>query len=324
MTEGAAETLSEVQRVLARAKSLEIGAWVRAAGDAPGDYRSRFRGGGIEFSEVREYVAGDDPRRIDWNVSARHGGLYIKEFVEERDLNVYVVVDRSGSIAFGSTRSKWEIVMDVGASLVLSALHSNNRIGLGMFSESLERFVPARKGRGHAIRIIHEMVKGRPSTEKHGGEGKMHTGTNLARSASQLAGRIRRKSIIFLISDFIAEPFAESLWWLSTRSTVILVNISDAHELRMPDIGYAYLEDAETGSQVLVDTSRREFQEAYAQTAREAAENTKRQALGARSSHVEIADGGQFAATFNRHARAARASMARRRRGARMVSRGAV
>lgn len=333
MTERVAGTTDRMQSVLASAKSLEIGAWMRAAGNAPGDYRSRFRGGGIEFSEVREYVAGDDPRRIDWNVSARHNGLYVKEFVAERDLNVYVVVDRSGSTTFGSTESKWEIAMNAGASLVLSALRGNNRIGLGMFSESLEMFVPARKGRAHAIKIIHKMVEGSPDTERRWGKdgkkgssakGAECTGTDLARTAVQLAGRIRRKSIVFVISDFITGPFAKSLGLLGARNAVVMVNISDAHESRMPDIGYACLEDTETGEQILVDTSKKEFQKAYVRMAREAAESTKRQAIRAGSSHVDITDGRRFAVMFNRHARAAKSSMSWRRQSTRTVRHGAV
>ena len=221
------------------------------------------------------------------------------------------MIDCSESTTFGGTRSKWEVMTDVGASLALSALRNNNRIGLGMFSGSLDRFIPARKGRGHAVRIIREIIRCSPRTTYAGrgrsGAKNVHAGTDLARSALQLAGRIRHKSVIFVISDFITEPFAEALRRLCTRNAVVMIDVSDARELQMPDIGYAYMEDAETGGQVLVDTSSKSFQEAYAQMARKRAEATKKQARRAGAAHIETTgDGEPFAAAFNLHARAAR------------------
>lgn len=291
----------EIRDVLDRAKDLKIDAWAHMIWNAPGDHRSRFLGEGVEFSDVREYVAGDDPRRIDWNVSARYGGLYIKEFVEERDLSVYVMIDRSDSTAFGSVKSKQEIMTDIGTSLILSALHNNNsRIGLGIFAESLERFVPAKKGKGHAMRIVREAIK--EDRDKHRKGGRGHASTNLARSVLQLADRIRHKSTVFIISDFITKPFSKELRHLSAKHAVVMIHVSDAHEAVMPDIGYAYLEDMETGKQVLVDTSSDDFQEAYKRASRKADESIKAQADKAGASYVKIAKAESFADTFNRHA----------------------
>lgn len=297
-------TSEKVQQTLSRAKKLEIGAWGLAQ-ERHGDYRSKFRyvngSGGIEFAEVREYMAGDDPRHIDWNVSAKYNKLYVKEFTEERDINVYVIIDSSDSTAFGSKKSKRDIIIDIGASLVLSALYNSNGssdVGLGIFAQKLEILIPAKKGRRHAMKIIHKMLQYESQKKPQ------HRKTDLATSISQLAHRIKRKSTIFIISDYITGPFVEKMKSLSGRHAVVMIDISDKHEIMMPDIGYAYLEDAETGDQILVDTSKKEFQRAYTQLAQDAISATKRQALAGNAAYVRITDDESYDVTFNRHAKA--------------------
>lgn len=296
-------TTSKMHDILSRAKKIEIDAWTQTQRDTFGDYSSKFRyknsNSGIEFSEVREYTTGDDPRRIDWNVSARYNRLYVKEFTEENDINVYVVIDSSDSTTFGSKYSKKDIILEIGASLVLSALHNNSKnIGLGTFSENLDVFIPAKKGRLHAMKIIHKMIQ--QETEQYK---QKYLKTDLAASISQLADKIKHKSIIFIISDYITKPFAEKMRLLSKSHMVIIIDISDKHEITMPDMGYAYLEDAETGEQILVDTSKKEFQCAYTQMAQNITSDTKRQAQIGKATYVSITDNEPYNITLNRRAK---------------------
>lgn len=302
-------------QVLSRAKSLDIGAWSRAWGTMTGAYRSKVLdsggGDGMEFEEVREYAVGDDPRRIDWNVSARYGGIYVKEFVAERDLDVYVAVDLSESTAFGGVKSKRDVMVEIGASLVLSALRDNNRVGLGIFAERLERFVPAKKGRLHAMQIIREMTT-------YGADAVSGARTDLAGSLVQIAGRMRRKCTMFVISDFVTGSFEAEVRRIASRHTVVMVGVSDARERVLPDVGYAWVEDAETGAQALVDTSDKGFQEAYERMVADAADLTQRQARRAGADYVEITGDEPFDVAINRHASMLNAARA----GARGAGRG--
>ena len=150
--------MNQLSELLKQVKNLEIKTKNLVEGMESGAYRSRFRGGGIEFSEVREYAAGDDARRIDWNVSARYNDLFVKEFVEEKELNVFVVIDMSASNDFGYIKSKKELGFEVAASLMFSALKNNDRVGMGLFTDSLEKFVPAKKGKKHMMKILKELL----------------------------------------------------------------------------------------------------------------------------------------------------------------------
>ena len=286
---------AKTKDVLRRTKNIEMAAWMQSKGGALGEYQSRFRGDGIEFSEVREYVPGDDTRRIDWNVSARYDDLYVKEFSEERDLSVYAVLDCSESTSFGSRRSKGDIITEIGASLIMSALRGNNGTGLGMFAQTLEEFIPAKKGRMHATRLVREMVRRR---HEQGAKG-----TNLAGSLLRMSHLLRHKSMIFVISDYISGPFAREMRLLSASHVVTVIRVTDPHESDMPDIGYAYLEDAETGEQILVNTSKREFQEEYGRLYRDAARAIEREARTGGAAYVEITGDEPFDVTLNRHAK---------------------
>ena len=285
--------------VVAGAKKLNIGAWSRPS-YTPGDRGRRRPGGGIEFSEVREYAAGDDPRRIDWNVSARHGGLFVKEFVEESDLDIYVAVDYSGSTSFGSgPKSKRDVMVEIAASVILSALNGRDggRIGMALFAESLESFTGARRGRRHAMGMIRKMVLDGLSESYRQGK------TGIARSMSRLARAAGRRSVMFVISDLeTGEPLAEALRGACAKHEVVMIRVHDPHERTLPDIGYAYLEDMETGGQVLVNTSSTEVRDAYRAAARRAAERAREEALRAGAAYIDIATGEPFDAAFNRYA----------------------
>lgn len=293
------EVEKKFRGVVAGAKKLNIGAWLRLSYTS-GERGRRRPGGGIEFSEVREYAAGDDPRRIDWNVSARHAGLFVKEFIEESDLDIYVAVDYSGSTSFGSgPKSKRDVMVEIAASVMLSALNDRDggRIGMALFAESLESFTGARRGRRHAMGMIRKMVRDGLSESYRQGK------TGIARSMSRLARAAGRRSVMFVISDLeTCESLAEALRGACARHEVVIIRVHDPHERTLPDIGYAYLEDMETGGQILVNTSSREVRDAYRGAARQAAERARGEALRAGAAYIDIVAGEPFDAAFNRYA----------------------
>ena len=230
-----------------------------------GSYKSKIRGRGIEFSEVREYVLGDDVRHIDWNVTARTNKLHVKEFVEERDLRVYVIFDYSASNEFGFTKSKKSIGHEVAASIIFSAMKNNDSIGLGIFTETLEQFIPARKGRKHSLTLLRTLLSHKTKSKK----------TNIETSLLQLHHVLGQHSVIFIISDYISPNFLRPLKFLKNRHDVILVNLSDIRESELPDIGYTMLEDMESGEQLLVNTSDSSFREAFTKNSIENSQKIK-------------------------------------------------
>ena len=245
--------MSKISELLSQIKNLQIQTKDLVEGIESGAYNSKFRGGGIEFSEVREYVPGDDVKRIDWNVSARHNSLFVKEFVEENELNIYVILDLSASNNFGFMKSKLDLSFEVAVSLMFLALKNNDKLGLGIFTDKLEKFIPSKKGKKQILRIIKELVDYKPKSKK----------TDIMESLSTLNNKLKRKSLIYIISDFISDSYDRPLKFLKLHHQVILINISDIREKEIPEIGYAYLEDAETGEQVLVNTSNKNFQKQY-------------------------------------------------------------
>ena len=245
--------MSKISELLAQIKNLEIQTKDLVEGIQSGAYNSKFRGGGIEFSEVREYIPGDDVKRIDWNVSARHNSLFVKEFVEENELNIYLILDLSASNNFGFEKSKLDLSFEVAASLMFLALKNNDKLGLGIFTDKLEKFIPSKKGKKQLLRIIKELIDYTPKSKK----------TDIMESLSTLNNKLKRKSVIYIISDFISDSYEKPLKFLNLHHRVTLINISDIREKEIPEIGYAYLEDAETGEQILVDTSNKNFQKQY-------------------------------------------------------------
>jgi uncharacterized protein (DUF58 family) len=221
-----------------------------------GEYHSVFKGRGMEFSEVREYQFGDDIRTIDWNVSARFNHPFVKVFEEERELTVMLVVDFSRSGDFGSVKqTKNEIAAEICAVLAFSAIKNNDKVGLILFTDTIEKFVPPKKGRAHILRIIRELVSFEPAG----------TGTNIRQALEYFNHVNKKRSIAFLISDFIDDGYDRILKIISRRHDVIAVELTDPREMTLPAAGLMILRDAETGADRWVDTSdpklRREFEQ---------------------------------------------------------------
>jgi uncharacterized protein (DUF58 family) len=260
MTSGFRPPTSDSERsippeLLRRIRGIEIRSRRLVNSVFLGEYHAVFRGRGIEFSEVREYQPGDDVRAIDWNVTARMGAPYIKKYVEERELTVILALDVSASEAFGSEgRTKREIAAEVGALLALSATRNNDKVGLIAFSDRIERFVPPRKGRQHALRVIRELLYLRP-------EGR---GTSVSTALEFMRRILPRRSVVFLLSDFQDRGYETALRVLARRHDITAVTLSDPRELSLPSVGMIEVEDAETGAHVLIDTSDRRVRELYA------------------------------------------------------------
>jgi uncharacterized protein (DUF58 family) len=229
-----------------------------------GQYHSVFKGSGIAFSEVRQYMPGDDIRMIDWNVSARMNDTYVKLFTEEREMTVLLLVDMSASGRFGSrVQEKRELAAEIAAVLAFSAIRNNDRVGLVIFTDDVEHFVPPKKGKKHVLRVISEILSFEPRSRR----------TNLA-GALQFVGRIaRRRAVTFLISDFLAPPpdYERAMRITSRRHDLVPVSITDPLELALPDVGLVELADPETGEVVVFDTSGPESR-AFAREARRALE----------------------------------------------------
>jgi uncharacterized protein (DUF58 family) len=209
----------------------------------------------MAFSEVRQYQQGDDVRFIDWNVSARMRDTYVKVFTEEREMTVILLVDLSASERFGVTAApKLDTAAEVAALLAFSAIKNNDRVGLVLFTDHVERFVPPKKGKGHVMRVVSEILNAKPRGR----------GTDL-RSALDLLGHlVKRRSIVFLISDFIARDYERPLRLAAARHDVIPIQVSDPREDRLPDLGLVLMEDLESGEVFEADTSSAAMREAYA------------------------------------------------------------
>ena len=227
----------------------------RAVNDVlAGEYLSAFKGAGMEFEEVREYQPGDEVRSIDWNVTARQGRPYVKRFHEERELTVMFAVDMSGSGRFGSTnQTKNELSAELCALLSFSAVRGNDKVGMLLFTDKVERFIPPAKGVSHALRLIREVLG-------YQAEGN---GTDIAAALDYLGRVIRRRCVVFLISDFQGTDFRRQLGVLSKRHDVIAVSVGDKLELSLPDVGLLELEDMETGELATIDTGSSAVRRAY-------------------------------------------------------------
>jgi len=213
-----------------------------------GRYESVFKGRGMEFHEVREYVPGDDIRSIDWNVTARTGHPFVKKFIEERELTVLLMADVSGSGYFGSRdKMKSEVMAEIGALLAFSAIKNNDKVGLLLFTDGAEKFIAPKKGRPHVLRVIRELLYYKPRGRK----------TSINSALEYLAKVLKKKAVVFLISDFMDSGYERSLRILNKRHDIIAISISDPREGELPDVGLLEFEDAETGETVYLDTSDR-------------------------------------------------------------------
>jgi len=248
-----AELLRQVRRVEVRARRL-------VTGPLGGDYRSVFHGAGIEFAEAREYVPGDDVRLIDWNVTARMGETWVKEYVEERELAVICAVDVSASqLVARQPGGRRAVAAEVTALLALAAAQQRDRAGLLTFSDRVERYVPPAHGARHALRLVREVL--RPPESR--------AGTALAHACEHLGRVLHRRSAVFLISDFLDRGYEQALRALARRHEVVAIVLSDPHDAALPDLGIVEVEDAESGERMLLDSSDPALRWRYAALAAE-------------------------------------------------------
>ena len=221
-----------------------------------GQYHSAFKGLGVEFEEVREYQTGDDVRTIDWNVTARSGRPFVKRFREERELTVILLVDVSASQEFGTRQQlKSELVAELGATLAFSAIQNNDKVGLILFTDRVERFVRADKGTRHVLRVVRELLYHQPAGRR----------TDIAVALQYLDRVLTRRAVVFLISDFQSPDFSRPLKTIRRRHDLIPVLIRDERESQLPPVRYVELLDPETGEQLLVDTTSRAFRQRFGQ-----------------------------------------------------------
>jgi uncharacterized protein (DUF58 family) len=234
------------RELLAEIRRIEIVTRRMVNQQMAGQYHSVFKGRGMSFDEVRAYAPGDDPRAIDWNVTARTGEPYVKQFVEERELTVMVAVDMSGSMAFGTVGDeKRRVAARLAAMMAFSAIKNGDRVGLIAFTDTVERYVPPKKGRKHVLRIIDDILSFDP----------VGAGTNLG-EALEFVGRVqKRKAVVFLISDFLDDGYARALHVTARRHDLIPMSVVDPAEEVLPDLGLVIFEDAETGELMAFDSS---------------------------------------------------------------------
>lgn len=220
-----------------------------------GEYHSTFKGRGMTFSEVRQYQFGDDVRNIDWNVTARYSEPYIKVFEEERELTMMLVADVSGSEFFGTDKQfKNEIITEVAATLAFSALQNNDKIGLILFTDEIELFIPPKKGRSHVLRIIRELLEFKPKSKK----------TDLTQAIKYLSNVMKKKAIVFVLSDFITDGYEQTMKIAANKHDITGIRIYDQREENIPSLGIVQMEDEETGELVLVNTSSKTVRNNYA------------------------------------------------------------
>jgi uncharacterized protein (DUF58 family) len=242
------------KEVLQKVRQIEIRTRRIVDSMLSGSYHSAFKGKGMEFSEVRPYIDGDDVRTIDWNVTARMGAPYIKKYIEERELTVMLVVDASASGDFGSVdKFKGEMAVELCSLLAFSAIRNNDRVGLVVFTSDVESYIPPRKGRNHVLRVIRELLYFRPK----------HRGTDIGNALKFLNRVQTRTSVVFLVSDFISGGFETPLRVAAKRHDLVTISVSDPREESIPSIGLVELEDAETGETALFDTRSRRAMEMY-------------------------------------------------------------
>jgi len=251
------ELFSKIRQIEIRTKGLVNNVF-------GGEYHSAFKGQGIEFSEVRPYQIGDDIRSIDWNVSARTGDAYVKIFEEEREQTVMLAVDISGSNSFGSRgKFKREIAAEICAVVAFSAIENGDKVGLLLFSDGIELFVPPKKGRRHVLRLIRDLFAHEEASR----------GTHISLALEHLLHVLRRHAIVLVISDFMDRDFEKPLRALARRHDTVLVHLTDPRESELPAVGLLELTDAESGETLVVDTSNRGARERYARAAEDRERN---------------------------------------------------
>ena len=277
--------------ILKQVKSIELRTRGLVGAIFAGEYRSVFRGQGMEFAEVRQYQAGDDFRSIDWNVSARLGTPFVKTFTEERELTLFLVVDQSGSTRFGEPVTKGGRAVEIAAVLALAAAFQNDRVGALFFTDQVEHVVPPRKGRRHALRVIRDLVAFEPRGRA----------TNLAASLTYAGRLLRHRSIVVILSDFLDQGWERPLRKLVARHEVVAITVDDRREHLLPDSGLIELADAETGRRVLVDTGSRRVRERVERLAERRREERERALAATGTDHLELETGTDYKLPLRRH-----------------------
>lgn len=255
-----AELLRKVRKIEIRTKGLVNQIF-------SGEYHSVFKGRGMAFSEVREYQPGDDVRLIDWNVSARFNHPYIKIFEEERELTVMLVVDVSGSGEFGTVEQmKKDIAVELCAVLAFSAIQNNDKVGVILFSDHIEKFIPPKKGRKHILRIVRELLDFKP----------IGRGTNISEGVRYLIGAIKKRSIAFLVSDFLDEKYEDAMKVAARKHDLVAIHLFDPREAELPAVGLMRVKDAESGETAWIDTGDRAVRDNYSRAWKERNEQRAR------------------------------------------------
>jgi len=244
----------KTKEILKKVRKIEIKTRRLSDHIFSGEYHSSFKGRGMTFSEVRQYQFGDDVRSIDWNVTARYHEPYVKVFEEERELTMMLMVDVSNSEIFGSINQfKKETVTEIAATLAFSAIQNNDKVGLILFTDTIELFIPAKKGKSHVLRIIRELIEFKPKSKK----------TNIAEALKFLSNVMKKKAIVFILSDFIDDNYDKTLQIVSKKHDVTGVRIYDKLEAEIPNLGLVPVLDSESGAIVLANTMSKRIREKY-------------------------------------------------------------
>ena len=250
----------DTKEILKKVRKIEIKTRRLSDHIFSGEYHTSFKGRGMTFSEVRQYQYGDDVRAIDWNVTARYNEPFVKVFEEERELTMMLIVDISGSESFGTkNQQKRDMVTEIAATLAFSATQNNDKIGLLLFSDQIELFIPPKKGKSHVLRIIRELIEFEPKSKK----------TDLSQALKYLSSVLKKKAIVFLISDFMTKDYEHSLKIASKRHDVTGIRVFDQREESIPNIGIVNILDAETGETLVVDTNSKAVRQDYEKYYRE-------------------------------------------------------
>ena len=244
----------DTKEILKKVRKIEIKTRRLSDHIFSGEYHTSFKGRGMTFSEVRQYQYGDDVRAIDWNVTARYNEPFVKVFEEERELTMMLVVDISGSESFGTkNQQKRDMITEIAATLAFSATQNNDKIGLLLFSDQIELYIPPKKGKSHVLRIIRELIEFEPKSKK----------TDLSLALKYLSSVMKKKAIVFVISDFMATSYEHTLKIAAKRHDVTGIRVFDQREEQLPNIGIVNLLDAETGETLLVDTQSKTVRQNY-------------------------------------------------------------
>ena len=243
----------DTKEILKKVRKIEIKTRRLSDHIFSGEYHSSFKGRGMTFSEVRQYQYGDDVRSIDWNVTARYNEPYVKVFEEERELTMMLVVDISGSELFGTTQQfKRDTITEIAATLAFSAIQNNDKVGLLLFSDEIELFIPPKKGKSHVLRIIRELIEFHPKS----------TRTNINEALKYLSSVMKKKAIVFVLSDFMDDHYEHTLKIVGRKHDVTGIRVYDRYDVEFPNIGMVPMLDAETGKTVLVNTASKKTRNA--------------------------------------------------------------